>query len=143
MFVWFMTLFFTLLIPCTMLFFGFLWKFRPPRDVNSLYGYRTARSCKSRQAWDFAHQAIGRVWRRWGLGTLAVSAGGFVGGSLALAGWDFSALSAPENVDSFSWLSLVLVVLQLAVLIVSNFPVERALKQRFDQNGNPRKEERL
>lgn len=143
MFLWFMTLFFTLLIPCTMLLFGVLWKRRPPRDINCLYGYRTARSCKSQAAWDFAHQYIGRVWRGWGLGSLVASAVGFVVGSLALAGWDPAALGTEEMVDPFSWLCLILVGLQMGILVGSIFPAERALKRRFDQEGKPRKEEEL
>lgn len=142
MLLWFMTLFFTLIIPCTMLFFGFLWKRRPPKSINSLYGYRTAMSCKSQKAWRFAHQYAGRLWRGWGLGSLAASAAGFVGGSLALAEWDLAALGAQELVDPYSWLCLALTGLQLVVLAGSLFLVERGLKRRFDQEGRPRKEER-
>ena len=44
----------TLLLPCMMLAIGLLWRRHPPKDINSLYGYRTPRSTHSRAAWAFA-----------------------------------------------------------------------------------------
>ena len=135
--IWLMTWFFTLLIPGTMIFFGFLWKKRPPKNRNCLYGYRTARSGKSQASWDFAHLKIGRIWRIWGMVSLLLSAAVFFLGSLAFARWEPENLGASECVDAFSWLSLGLVAAQLLLLMVSIFPVERALKRLFDENGNP------
>lgn len=139
MWLWLTTLCFILLIPGTMVFFGFLWKKRPPKDINCLYGYRTARSSKSQAAWDFAHQKIGRIWRAWGIGSLCFSAAVFFLGSLALARWNPGKLGAEEYTDAFSWLSLGLTAVQLVLLIASIFPVERALKRFFDEEGNPRR----
>lgn len=136
--IWLMTLFFTLLTPALMTVLGFLWKSHPPKEINSVYGYRTAMSCKNQATWDFAHQTAGRLWRGWGLGSLLLSAVIFAVVSLALAHWNFAVLSLPENVDAFSWLSLGLMAVQLVVLVGSIFPVERALKRRFDRDGNVR-----
>lgn len=47
--MWFFSLFSCLLIPGTMVFFGLLWKKRPPKDVNPLYGYRTSMSAEARE----------------------------------------------------------------------------------------------
>lgn len=138
MFFWFLMLFFTLLMPGVMVLFGFLWKNHPPKDINGLYGYRTAMSCKNQETWELAHQTAGKLWRGWGLATLAVSAVGFPLGSLALAGWEPAALGRAEYADPVGYLSLVFVAVQMAVLVGSIFPVERALKRAFDQEGNRR-----
>ena len=44
-----------LLIPAVMLFFGQRFLNKPPKKINSLYGYRTSRSMKNQQTWDCAH----------------------------------------------------------------------------------------
>ena len=55
-----------LLIPATMLFFGYRWQKKPPHKINSAYGYRTRRSMSSKNAWDFAHKYCGRTWVKFG-----------------------------------------------------------------------------
>ena len=45
-----------LLIPGIMLYFGWRFLNKPPQNINSIYGYRTSRSMKNQQTWDFAHQ---------------------------------------------------------------------------------------
>ncbi len=39
---------------------AWMWK-KPPRKINLLAGYRTARSMKSQAAWDFAQVYAGRL----------------------------------------------------------------------------------
>ncbi|NNE93783.1 MAG: SdpI family protein [Verrucomicrobiales bacterium] len=48
-----------LLLVIALLFLRF-----PPRDINWMYGYRTARSMKSQEAWEFANRLSARalVW---------------------------------------------------------------------------------
>ena len=134
--LWIFYLITLLLVPVTMLGFGLLWKKHPPKDINAVYGYRTSRSCKSQEAWDFAHQVIGRLWRRGGLALLATLPA-FLLAALALHGWDFACfLDMPADADG--WLLLALVGLQMVVMIGSIFPVERALKAHFDSFGRPR-----
>ncbi len=59
-----------LLIPAVMLFFGQRFLNKPPKKINSLYGYRTSRSMKNQQTWDCAHQVCGKIWFRVGVATL-------------------------------------------------------------------------
>lgn len=136
--MWIFSLISCLLVPLTMLGFGLLWKTHPPQGINGVYGYRTAMSSKNQQTWAFAHACISRLWRRWGLAALVLSLLVYVPGTLALAGWRWSQLGAPESLDRAGILILVLVGVQLALLIGSIFPVERALKRSFDPEGNPR-----
>ncbi len=39
---------------------GFILIFAPPKKINHLYGYRTRRSMKSQEIWDYAQPKAGR-----------------------------------------------------------------------------------
>ena len=97
-------------------------------------------SSKNQQTWFFAHACISRLWRRLGLATLVLSILVYGLGSLALAGWRWSQLGVEENLDRTGFLILGIVTVQMIVLVGSIFPVERALKRRFDGEGKPRPE---
>ena len=71
---WIFMLLMALLIPLLMLGLGLLFYFRPPRKIQSFYGYRTRRSMASPAAWVFAHQYFGRLWAILGAVTLPLSA---------------------------------------------------------------------
>lgn len=62
-----------MLIPLAMIIFGVVFLRWPPRDINGVYGYRTARSMASQAAWDFAHAYFGRLWLRVGAVMLLLS----------------------------------------------------------------------
>lgn len=55
-----------LLIPFTVVLIGLLFTLRPPRRINLLYGYRTARSMSTKAMWDAAHKLYGRFCIRTG-----------------------------------------------------------------------------
>ena len=117
----------TLLVPIIMLYFGRRFQKRPPKNINSLYGYRTARSMRNQETWDFAHQVCGKIWFRAGAIMLPLS----LLAMLPAQGRDVEAVG--------TW-CIPVVGVQLAVLVGSIFPVERALKRNFDQFGG-RKEQ--
>ncbi len=114
-----------LLVPAVMLYFGWRFLKKPPKHINSFYGYRTSRSMKNQQTWDFAHQVCGRLWFRWGLVLLPLS----LLAMLLVLGKDTEELGV--------WLMWVTVI-QVVVLLGSIVPVERALKKNFDQFGRKR-----
>lgn len=114
-----------LLVPAVMLYFGWRFLKKPPKHINSFYGYRTSRSMKNQQTWDFAHQVCGRLWFRWGLVLLPLS----LLAMLLVPGKDAEELGL--------WLMGVTVI-QVVVLLGSIVPVERALKKNFDQFGRKR-----
>ena len=114
-------LFFTamdLLIPGIMVGIGTRFLKHPPGTVNAWYGYRTARSMKNQETWDFAHETCGKLWVRLGA-VLLVSA--------VLA----SVLTFKRGIETVGIVSAVVVTLQTLALIGSIFPVERALKRKF------------
>ena len=46
----------------------------PPKKINEFYGYRTTRSCKSQEAWDFAQRYSAKLMTIFGLAALIVAA---------------------------------------------------------------------
>ena len=66
-----------LLIPAIMVGIGARFLKHPPKTINALYGYRTARSMKNQETWNFAHETCGKLWVRLGkLSFLPAPAGG-------------------------------------------------------------------
>ena len=119
---WLFILCMDLLIPAVMIGFGRMFLKRPPKSINASFGYRTAMSMKNQDTWDFAHRCCGRLWCRWGLILLVPS----VVPLLFVLGRDIGVIG---NVG------LVVTGVQLAVMLGTFFPVERALKRTFDRNG--------
>ena len=126
---WIVMLFWNLLIPLMMLVFGLLFCKKPPIEVNSLFGYRTTLSMKNKDTWDFAQRMMGRLWWRAGLALLVLTVGAMLACLFTLA----------RDEDTVGTYSLVFLYIQMAVLLLSIWPVERALRRTFDADGNRRK----
>lgn len=62
-----------LILPAAVLSMGLMFKLRPPRHINWLYGYRTKRSMASQEAWDAAHRMGGQMWTAIGVALLTLS----------------------------------------------------------------------
>ncbi len=65
---WIFMLCMNLLLPFIMAVCGWAFRRRPPKQINDLFGYRTARSRSSQEAWDFAQKYMGQLWFRLGIG---------------------------------------------------------------------------
>ena len=125
-FMWVFMLVMNLLIPATMIGFGLMFLKKPPSKINGWYGYRTSRSMKNQDTWDFAQSYIGMVWWKWGWALVP----------LAVVGQALTLLC--PTVESMCYWSLVPTTAETVVLMASIVPVERALKQNFDKDGNRR-----
>ena len=119
---WIFMLMMNLLIPLSMIGFGWMFLKSPPKEINAVFGYRTRRSTLNPDTWEFAHHYFGKLWLCLGLILLPVS----VLLMLLLLGRDI------ETVGIYGG---ALVMLQCVVLIVPIFPTERALKRTFDESG--------
>ena len=108
-----------LLIPLAMVAGGWMMLNHPPKKVNGCYGYRTPRSMKSPESWNFANKYCGKLWFYIGITLLPLS---------ALAHLPF--VNCENGV--FGWLSCVLVVIQGIFMVGVIYPVERELKKKFD-----------
>lgn len=111
-----------LLIPLIMLFFGRRFLTKPPKNINNSYGYRTTRSMKNQETWDYAHHMCGKIWFWAGVIMLPLS----LLAMLPAFGLDTDSIG--------KWCGGITLI-QLVVLVASVFPVEGALKRKFDKYG--------
>lgn len=114
-----------LLIPVVMIGFGRVFLKYPPKEINGIYGYRTAMSMKNKMTWEFAHKYCGKLWYICGLALLPVT----IAAMLLVLGKGENAVGTVGG---------ILCVIQMIPMIGSIFPTERALRKRFDKQGNPR-----
>ncbi len=122
MWFWWFALVCDVLIPLVMIVFGrVMWK-HCPANINSWIGYRTQRSMKNRDTWQFAHEFCGRLWWKYGWIMLLPS----VVATLFVYG---------AGEDPIGVVMLITMGLQSAILVYPIWQTERALKNRFDDNG--------
>lgn len=115
------SLFITLMLSSTMILFGLVFLKNPPEDINSLYGYRTRMSSINQETWDYAHEYSGSVWLRTGLFVLM--------GSLVL-------IFLLRNTKEYQRYMMTLFYVQMGLMLMVIPVTERALKKRFDKEGN-------
>ena len=122
---WIFMFIMVLLIPLTMIFFGWLLFRRTPKKINYVFGYRTKRSMMNEETWRFANQYFGKVWYLCGLilAPLSVIAIGIVFGK------------GPGTVGTVGG---IITMLQMLPLIGAIVPTESELKKNFDENGKRR-----
>lgn len=116
---WLYMLVMDLLIPATMIGFGRCFLKKAPKEINAVFGYRTPRSMKNRETWEFAHKYCGKVWYVGGLILLPVSV-------LIMI------LVIGRDQDCVGTVGGIVCGIQMIPLIGSIFLTERALKKRFE-----------
>ena len=121
--MWIFMLVCNLLIPASMIGFGRMMEKNPSGAIDSSFGYRTKRSMKNQETWDFAQTYCGKLWQKmgWALIPLAV-----LGQALTLL--------CPDTESMCLW-SLAVASAETVVMTAIYFPVERALKHNFDKDG--------
>ncbi len=111
-----------LLTPLFMIAFGSYFKRSAPKQINAIFGYRTTRSMKNRDTWEFAHHRCGKIWLSAGM-------------VLAIITVAAMAFSWGKSIDYIGRHGALLMIAQIPVLLLSIIPVELALKQTFDEQG--------
>ena len=122
---WIFMLCTVLLVPLIMLFFGLYFKNKSPKEINSLFGYRTTMSMKNKDTWEFAHHFCGRLWLVLGMIMLPLSVIPML-------------FFINQDIDVVGIAGGIIEGIQVGVLLISIFPTEKALKKTFDENGNRR-----
>ena len=122
---WIFMLIMVLLIPLTMLFFGWLLFRKTPKEINYVYGYRTKRSMMNEETWKFANQYFGKVWYLCGLISVPLSV-------IAIA------LVFGNGPGTVGTIGGIITMLQMIPLVGAIIPTEIALKKNFDENGKRR-----
>ncbi len=111
-----------LLIPLIMLVGGYFMYKKPPKEINSVVGYRTKMSKKNKDTWEFAHIYCGRLWLKLGI-------------ALVIPTVIVQIPFVHSNDNVIGNMTLIVEMIQLVVLLCSIIPVEQALKKAFDENG--------
>lgn len=113
----------SLFVPIIMVIFGKSFLKAAPKEINGIYGYRTAMSMKNQDTWEFAHKHFGKVWFYAGLILLPLN----IIPLLFVMG---------ESKDLIGTVGIVVCLIDTAVMLLSIIPTERALKKNFDSDGN-------
>ena len=119
---WIFMLIMVLLIPLTMIFFGWLLFRKTPKEINYVYGYRTKRSMMNEETWRFANQYFGKVWYLCGLISAPLSV-------MAIT------LVLGKGTETVGTIGGIITMLQMIPLVGAIIPTEIALKKNFDENG--------
>ena len=122
MIFWIFMLVMDLLIPLTMLVLGKYFSQHAPKQINMVFGYRTAMSMKNQETWQFAHHYCGKLWVRWGIAVLLLTL-------LVMLG------VINQSTDIVGTVGGVVCMLQLIPMLASIFFTERALKRTFTPDG--------
>ena len=115
----------TLLIPVIMIVIGLIFGNRAPKKINHIYGYRTSLSMKNQNTWEFANKYCGKLWLKIGL-------------IMFLLGIVIILLSFKMSENIMLCFTSFVITIQTIVVILSVFIVEKALREKFDENGEPR-----
>ena len=108
----------TLLIPMSMIIFGYRFTNKPPRKINMFHGYRTKRAMQNQETWRFAHHYVGKLWLTLGIILLLLS--------LIIMN---AVVNADENLVAL--LALMVVLFQMIGMISPIYFTEKALKKHF------------
>ena len=122
---WIFMLIMVLLIPLTMIFFGWLLFRKTPKEINYVYGYRTKRSMMNEETWRLANQYFGKAWYFCGLISAPLSV-------IAIA------IVFGKGLGTVGTVGGIITMLQILPLIGAIVPTESELKKNFDENGKRR-----
>ena len=114
---WIYMLVCALITPIIMVITSIIFIKHSPKE-NGMYGYNTARSRQSPEAWKFANEYLGRLWLAAGLIMLPLSA--------AVMVLFFGSDKATTGIAC-----TVVACIQPAVMILLMIPIEIALKEKF------------
>ena len=101
-------------LPAMMTVIGYVFLKYPPKEINSIYGYRTARSMMNMETWAYAHRMCGKIWIK--------------AGPVLFVLILFSKLFLKINEES---LTLIHMGVLIFVLLSSIFLVESKMKKKF------------
>lgn len=113
----------SLFIPIIMVIFGKSFLKAAPKEINGIYGYRTAMSMKNQDTWEFAHKHFEKVWFYAGLILLPLNI-------IPLL------FVIDKGTDLIGTVGTVVCMVDIFVMLLSIIPTERSLKKNFDSDGN-------
>lgn len=112
----------SIIIPALMMILGFWMNKFPPRKINRFFGYRTKRSMKNSDTWNFAHRQSGK--------TVGIS-----GVLLLIFSLLFMFNFCHSNENTLATVGTIITLAQTAILILAFLHTEIALKNAFHDDG--------
>ena len=104
------------IIPVVMIILGMLYRNHYPKKINNHHGYRTTRSMKNQDTWEYSQKIFGKIALIDGVIMLAIS--------IAVV-----CFSVSKGKDGFAWISFALIMIQIAMMIFVIYLVEKDLKK--------------
>ncbi|MBQ8546823.1 MAG: SdpI family protein [Clostridia bacterium] len=120
---WIFMLIMSLLVPLVMIVFGIIFLINAPKGINYIYGYRTRRSMKSKEAWKYSHRLLGILWIIFGIIFLPI----------ALIPMLFV---INKGEDIISIVGAIITLVSFIPMCIPIIFVERGLKINFDMFGH-------
>lgn len=123
---WIFMLVMNLLIPLTMIIFGYIYNKKPPQKPKSKFaysGYRTSMSMKNEETWEYANRFFGKLWFRFGIPVGVISIIPFF-------------FFIGKDKDTVGFAGMIICYVQLVAMLLPVIPTEISLRRRFDKNGN-------
>ena len=125
MWFWWLMLVCNILVPIITIIVGwFMWK-HAPQEINRIIGYRTKRSMRNEDTWQFAHNFCGKL--------------------LWIMGWIMLGVSVVVLIpffnctyDTIGIVAGISVAVQCVLLVMSYIPTEIALNKTFLDDGTRR-----
>lgn len=123
MWFWWVMLFCNMLIPLIMVVVGFVMIKFPKKRINWFYGYRTSNAMKNQETWDFSQKYSGKMMLQFGLISLLPSI-------------IFTLPTYGMTDDEISFVSIIIMCIQMVLLIIVVLLTEIALKKKFNFQKN-------
>ena len=123
---WIFMLVMNLLIPLTMIIFGYIYNKKPPQKPKSKFaysGYRTSMSMKNEETWEYANRFFGKLWFRFGIPVGVISIIPFI-------------FFIGKDKDTVGFAGMIICYVQLVAMLLPVIPTEISLRRRFDKYGN-------
>ena len=117
---WIYMMLIDLILPITMVGFGYLFLKRPPEKPNKIFGYRSRRSMRNSLTWSYAHRVFEKTWLLCGLLLLPTSIVRML-------------FEIGKTTSEIGTVGAVIGAVQLGLLFLSVFTTEIALKKKFDK----------
>lgn len=108
-------------LPIGLIIYGFLYKHVAYKKIGIILGYKTAAAKMSQDTWEYANKRVGDMWMKYGVYYTI-----FVGLFLLIS------KSAREK------LSIVVFAVGLFIILYTFSLVDKELKEKFDEKGEPR-----
>jgi len=121
--LWGIILLVVLIMSATMIILGLVFAIAGPKKINYIMGYRTPRSMKNLETWQFGNRTAGTYMWRTGVILL-------IGSLIAL----FAVINASEQVIQTA--GMIIIIIHGVMVFGAVILTEIKLRKYFDRNGN-------